>query len=262
MESNRSVPSYGADRSRPSSVDRRGPWVWSRGKWLQWRRAGCVVLPLATARAGSLVLLLTRTAALESATVLPLALTIAHPGNRLTASGAAVARLATARLRGWFMTPWPVAHGTRGKNFCCVTTGRCNLGWLRWLWRRCGASARTFFLGMLGFGRLVLASFGLPSRRLPAPDQAEAFGVLAVTLIPTPRLVLASAAFAQADPRPRSSRTGRTGAGWTIMMVAHGSLFSQGTARGERANALLGRLFETRKLIYPFEHEPDREGTV
>jgi hypothetical protein len=53
-----------------------------------------------------------------------------------------------------------------------VTTRRRNLGWLRWLWRRRGASARTFLLGVLGFGRIVLTPFGLPSSRLPASDQA------------------------------------------------------------------------------------------
>jgi hypothetical protein len=77
-------------------------------------------------------------------------------------------------------------------------------------------------------GRIILPSFGLPPRRLPAPHQTQAFGVLAVMLVPTPRLVLASTAFAQADSRPRSSAT----TVWLIMTTAHGSPFSQGTARG------------------------------
>lgn len=96
--------------------------------------------------------------------------------------------------------------------------------------------------GMLGFGGLVLAPFGLPLRRLPTPHQPQAFGILAVTLIPTPRLVLASTAFAQADARPRSSAT----AVWLIMTTAHGSVFSPGTVRGERVNVLLGRLSKSR----------------
>jgi len=78
-----------------------------------------------------------------------------------------------------------------------VTTRRRNLRRLRRLWRRGGTlTARTFGLGVLGFGRIILPSFGLPPRRLPAPDQTQAFGVLAVMLVPTPRLVLASTAFA------------------------------------------------------------------
>ena len=163
--------------------------------------------------------------------------------NGLTAGGAAVACLAAARLQGRFMAPWPVAQGSRRKNFCCVTTRRRNLRRLRRLWRRGGAlTAHTFGLGVLGFGRLVLASFGLPLRRLPTPHQPQAFGILAVMLVPTPRLVLASTAFAQADAHPRSSAT----AVWLIMTTAHGSSFSQGTARGERANVLLGRLSKSR----------------
>lgn len=137
------------------------------------------------------------------------------------------------------MAPWAVAQGRRQQNFCCVTTRRRNLGDLRCLRRRGdAATARTLLLGVLGFGRIVLTPLGLPPRRQPAPDQAQAFGVLAVTLVPTPRLVLASTAFAQADAQPRSSAT----AVWFIMTTAHGSVFSQGTARGERANVRLGRL--------------------
>src|SRR5258707_8162612 len=141
------------------------------------------------------------------------------------------------------MAPRPVAHGSWRKNSCCVTTRRPNLRRLRRLWRRRDAlTARTFGLGVLGFGRIVLPSFGLPLRRLPTPHQAQAFGILAVMLIPTPRLVLASTAFAQADTQPRSSAT----AVWLIMTTAHGSTFSQGTARGERVNVLLGRLSKSR----------------
>ena len=197
----------------------------------------------AAPRAGGLVLLRACAAALESATASPLAFTIEHPANGLTASGAAVARLAAARLQRRLMTPRPVAHGSRRKNSCCVTTRRRNLRRLRRLWRRGGAlTARTFGLGVLGFGRIILPSFGLPPRRLPALHQTQAFGVLAVMLVPTPRLVLASTAFAQADAHPRSSAT----TVWLIMMTAHGSSFSQGTARGERANVLLGRLSKSR----------------
>ena len=212
-----------------------------RRSW--WRHTGCVVLLVAAPRAGGLILLLACAPASESATELPLAFTITHSANRLTADLAAVARLVAARLHNRLMAPWPVAHGSRRKNSCCVTTRRRNLRWLRRLWRRGGAlTARTFGLGVLGFGRIILSSFGLPLRRLPAPDQTQAFGILAIMLVPTPRLVLASTAFAQADARPRSSAT----TVWLIMMTAHGSSFSQGTARGERANVLLGRLSKSR----------------
>ena|SRR5580692_12489406 len=92
----------------------------------------------------------------------------------------------------------------RQKNFCCVTTRRRNFGLRRRLWRSGGApTARPLRLGVLSFDGVVLAPFGLPLGRLPAPHQAPAFGVLAVTLIPTPRRVLVLTAFAQANPRPR-----------------------------------------------------------
>jgi hypothetical protein len=88
-------------------------------------------------------------------------------------------------------------------------------------------------------GLLMLAPLGLPPRRLPAPYQTQAFRILTITLIPTPRLVLLSTPFAQTNSRPRSAAT----AVWLIMTKAHGSVFSQGTARGECANVLLGRLY-------------------
>jgi hypothetical protein len=36
---------------------------------------------------------------------------------------------------------------------------------------------------MLSFGGIILSPFGLPLRHLPAPDQTQAFGILAVTLV-------------------------------------------------------------------------------
>lgn len=204
-------------------------------------------LLFAAPRSGGLVLPLTCTPALESATVLPLAFAIEHPANGLTAGGAAVARLTAARLHSRFIAPWPVTHRSRRKNFCCVTTRRPNVRRLWLLWQRGGAlTARTFGLGVLGFGRIILPSFGLPPRRLPASHQTQAFGVLAVMLVPTLRLVLASTAFAQTDAHPRSSGT----TVWLIMTTAHGSVFSQGTARGERANVLLGHLSKSRSHLY------------
>ena len=129
------------------------------------------------------------------------------------------------------------------KNFCCVTTRRRNLGVLRCLRRGFGSlAAHALRLRVLSFGGGIQAASGLPLRRLPAADLPLAFQILAVTLVPTPRLVLPSAAFAQADPRPRSSRTGTAAALWLKMAAAHGSILSQGIARGERVFVLLGRL--------------------
>ncbi len=98
-------------------------------------------------------------------------------------------------------------------------------------------AARPLRLGVLAFGGIILASFGLPLRRLPAPHQAQAGRILAVTLVPTPWPERLSTTFAQAQTRTRPSAA----AVWLMLMVAHGSVLSQGTARGERANVLLGR---------------------
>ena len=163
------------------------------------------------------------------------------------------------------MAPRPVAHGSRQNNFCCVTTCRCNCGGLRCLRRTADAlTAHTLCLSVLGFGGVVLAASGLPPRRLPATDQPPAFAVLAVTLVPTPRLVRAATAFAQADPRPRSSRTGTAAVLGITMTTAHGSAISQGTARGERTIVLLGaeqnRQADGRSPVYTPGKEADREG--
>ncbi len=129
------------------------------------------------------------------------------------------------------------------KNFCCVTTRRRNLRVLRCLGRGFGAlAAHALSLRVLRFGCGIQAASGLPLRRLPAADLPLAFRILAVTLVPTPRLVLPSAAFAQADPRAWSSCTGTARALSFKVAGAHGSIVSQGTARGERALVLLGRL--------------------
>jgi hypothetical protein len=188
-------------------------------------------LLVAAPRSGGLKLLLACAPASESATELPLAFTIPHSANRLTAGGAAVARLVAARLHNGLMAPWPVAHGSRRKNFCCVTTRRRNLGRLWRLWRRVGTlTARPFSLGVLSFDFVVLTPLGLPLRRLPALHQTLAFGILAITLVPRLRQVLASTAFAQADALARSSAT----AFWLIMTMAHGSTIPRDSPGGTR----------------------------
>ena len=117
---------------------------------------------------------------------------------------------------------------------------------------------------MPGFDRIVLTPFGLPPRREPASDQGHALWVLAVTLVPAPRLVLTATAFAQAYPHPRSSRAGTLAAVWAIMTGAHGSAISQGTVRGERAIVLLGRFSQPgsgRCSSLPCCHAGMRQGS-
>lgn len=110
-----------------------------------------------------------------------------------------------------------------------MTTRRRNFDRFGGLRQRSGTlTARTFGLGMLDFGCLFLPPPGLSLRRLPATNQAQAFRILAVALIPAPRLVLLSTPLAQANPRPRSAAA----TVWLIMTLAHGRCFSQGTARG------------------------------
>jgi hypothetical protein len=138
------------------------------------------------------------------------------------------------------------------KTFRRVTTRRRNLWFLRCLGRGLGAlAAHALSLRMVSFGLGIQATFGLPPRRLPTADFTLAFRILAVTLVPTSRLVLPSAAFAQTNPRTRAARTGTTMALCFIVRGAHGSDASQGTARGERTNVLPGRLseFKTRATI-------------
>jgi hypothetical protein len=119
------------------------------------------------------------------------------------------------------------------KSFCCVTTRRRNR-WVRTGLRRAlgTLAARFLCLGMAGFGVGILAMLGLPSRRLPAADLPPAFRILAVALVPTPRLILASTPFAQADPRPRSAPSGLTARLSLNLVCAHGRLDSQGKSSG------------------------------
>ncbi len=146
-----------------------------------------------------------------------------------------------------------VVHGTRAgrtkeskKNFCCVTT-RCRIcGVLRRLGRGAGAlAAQALRLRLPRFGGGILATAGLSLGRLPAAYLPLTVRLLAVTLVPTPWLVLPSATFAQTDPCTRSSRSGTARALWFIVVGAHGSAISQGIAREERAIVLPGCLSKT-----------------
>ena len=140
------------------------------------------------------------------------------------------------------------------KNFCCVTTRRRNFWPLIRLGRSLGSlAAHALSLCVPGFGLGGLATFGLPPSRLPTANLPQAFRILAIVLVPTPWLVLPPAAFAQAEPRARSSHSGTAAALWFIVVGAHGSCFSQGIARGECLNILFGRLTK---------HEPDGRSPV
>ena len=223
---------------RPSIADRRCLRCRSRGRPGWCGRAGWVWWLTAASTARGLVLLPACLATSERAPLSPLAFPIEHSANCLTTGGAAVARLAAPRLPGRFIAPGPVAEGPRRNNFCCVTTRRRNFRSPGWLGRKGGTpSARTLGGSMLGFDRFIGTPLRLTLGRLPAAHGTQAFGILAVALVPTSRLELLSTAFPEAHPRPWSSAT----AVCLMLTVAHGSLLSQGTARGERANDLPGR---------------------
>jgi hypothetical protein len=109
------------------------------------------------------------------------------------------------------------------KRFCRVTTRRRNF----WFWNGLGRglgllAARSFCLGMLGFDLVGLATFGLPTRLQPAVDLPLAFRILAVTLVPTPRLVLATAPLAQAFPLARVASSGVSAVLSRTLTGAHG----------------------------------------
>jgi len=111
------------------------------------------------------------------------------------------------------------------KNFGCVTTRGRNFRVLNGFGRGLGAVTALFLrLGVLGFDAGVLAPFGLAAGRLPALDLSLAVRILAVALVPTSRLVLPSASFAQADPGPRSAPSGHTTVFSFNLRGAHGRL--------------------------------------
>ena len=116
---------------------------------------------------------------------------------------------------------------------------------------------------MLGLDLGGLATLGLPPRRLPATHLPQAVRLLAVTLVPTPRLVRAAAPFAQTDPRAGASPSGQTSVLYLNLVGAHGRLVSQGKARAECASVLLGRLSQREpngcSPVYGLVREQDKE---
>ena len=126
----------------------------------------------------------------------------------------------------------------RKKNFCCVTTRRRNLWFLTILGRVLDPlAARALGLGVPGFGLGSLAVFGLPPRRLPLADLAETFRLLAVALVPAPRLVLAAAPFAHAAPWARSAPSGQAMRLSLNVEGAHGRLDLPREKLGEDVSA-------------------------
>jgi len=91
-----------------------------------------------------------------------------------------------------------------------VTTRRRKLWLFNGLGRSLGPlTALPLGLGVPGFSLGSLAVFGLPPCCLPAAELPLAFRLLAVALVPAPRLVLAPTPFAQAGSRTRSAPSGR-----------------------------------------------------
>ena len=147
---------------------------------------------------------------------------------------------------------WPAARGTPAdrtpeakKNFCCVTTRRRNLRLRADLGRLLRPlPARPLGLRVLRPGLCRLTTLRLPPRRLPTSDFPPALRLLTVTLVPTPRLILAPAPLAQADAHTRSSPSGTSSTLSLNLAGAHGRSISHGKARGECASVLLGRLIK------------------
>ena len=100
-------------------------------------------------------------------------------------------------------------------------------------------------LCVLTFGLGVLTMFGLPPRRLPLADLAETFRLLAVALIPAPRLVGASAAFAHATPRTRSAPSGRAVGLSLNVEGAHGRIELPREKLGEDVSAFSPGAFKS-----------------
>jgi hypothetical protein len=153
------------------------------------------------------------------------------------------------------------------KNFCRVTTRRRNLWVFNSLRRGLRSLAALFLsLGVPGFDVGVLAMSGLPPRRLPAVDLPPAFRILAVALVPTPRLILAPTTFAQAIPRARSAPSGRAAVLSRTLTSAHGRCFLPREKLGESVSAFSSSAIKTRtkrllaSLSPSGEQDQERDG--
>ena len=132
-----------------------------------------------------------------------------------------------------------------------MTTRRRNLWVFNSLGRSLGPlTAFPFCLSVPGFGLGILAVFGLPPGRQPLADLAETFRLLAVSLVPTPRLVLTATPFAQC------SAVDAVGVFWPgIEAFAYCGecprevRSPKGNARGECDSILLGQFQDANKMI-------------
>jgi hypothetical protein len=89
---------------------------------------------------------------------------------------------------------------------------------------------------VLGFDVGFLATFTLPPRCVPAANFPQAFRILTVALVVTPRLVFAFAPFAQAGPRARAAPSGPTAAFSRNVVDAHGRLDLPRESPGRMSN--------------------------
>ena len=185
-------------------------------------------------------------AAIQGTAREPLTFTILDVADCLTTGWAAVTCRVARRGHGRFMAAWPVAERRSPKNFCCVTTRELNLSVLNDLRLRLHSLAAFFLgLGVLGSDVIIQATFDLPAGRLPAPHLSQAFGILAITLVPASRLILAPTPFAQTRSQTEPAYSGRTVISCRTVAGAHGRCFLPGEARGECVTILLGR-YKTR----------------
>jgi hypothetical protein len=201
------------------------------------------------APARGFILDVTLVPAIRSAARKPLAFTIQDITNSLPAGGAAVACQDARRAHGVFVAARPFAQRKAEKKFCCVTTRRRKFWALSDLRRGLGPlAARSLCQGVLGFsvGVGVLATFSLPLRRQPAADLPQAFRILAVSLVPTPRLVLAFAPFVQAGPRAGAALSGLGTVLSFNVVVAHGRFDLPRERPGENVTAFSPGAIKTR----------------
>jgi hypothetical protein len=158
------------------------------------------------------------------------------------------------------MTAGSIAQRCRRENFCCVTTRGLKGRRLGSLWQGLEIQTACFLrLGVLSFDGLMLSSFGLSSGGEPASDETEAFGILAIELVPASGSIFSSAAFAQAGAKPRSSAPGS--ALWFMMRMAHGSVSPKGQPGGN-ARTFSSGVIQNKppRKAYGNEGEPNKEG--
>ena len=87
---------------------------------------------------------------------------------------------------------------------------------------------RFLLLGVLGFDVGVLAVSGLSPCRMPAADFTQAFRILTVAPVVTPRMVFCAGSFAQANPRARPGPLARRRRFPVTWPMPTGGLISQG----------------------------------